>query len=270
MLESLLDFKRIDERPYIIVVWGFLVCSIGTLFSTQLVYEITISQTTVNLSGIFAVLFTLIPSIYFITILIKREEAIEEIEIEKHHKKTLWQRHGRDITLLMMFFIGTTLAFSVWTLLLPRDVFQIQSMKIGEIRSGMTGQLTSIVQGEVFNRILINNLQVMFFSFIFSLLFGGGAVFILVWNSSILGVFIGQLSKNLLEIPINTMRFMPHGIPEIGGYVCASLAGGILSAAILREHHKKKIFESIVMDSLMILGLGILLIFCAACIEVYI
>lgn len=268
MIESLLDFKRLDSNPYLIAVWGFFVCTIGILISTQLVYEITIAQTTINLSGIFAVLFTLIPSVYLITILINREEEIEEVELERHHGKTLWERHGRDISLLMLFFLGTTLAFSVWTTLLPRDTFQIQSMKINEIRGvPVSGQVTA--DGLMFERILSNNMMVMFFSFIFSLIFGAGAVFILVWNASILGVFIGQLSKNLLEIPLNTLMFMPHGIPEIGGYICASLAGGIISAAILREHHKKKIFAKIMVDSALILVVGAVMVVAAAAIEVY-
>jgi uncharacterized membrane protein SpoIIM required for sporulation len=93
-------------------------------------------------------------------------------------------------------------------------------------------------------------------------------VFIIVWNASILGVAIGELSKYFWEIPIKTLMFLPHGIPEIIGYLCAGLAGGLLSAAILRCR-STDVLKIIFLDSLKIILLGVVFILIAAGIEVY-
>ena len=108
----------------------------------------------------------------------------------------------------------------------------------------------------------------MFIAFIFSLIFGAGAVFIIAWNASVLGVYIGELSKHVWHIPIISLTFLPHGIPEIGGYIVAGLAGGILSAAILRKRNMEAI-RYITLDSVKLLLLGAALILIAAGIEVY-
>jgi uncharacterized membrane protein SpoIIM required for sporulation len=112
-------------------------------------------------------------------------------------------------------------------------------------------------------------MQVMFFSFLFSLVFGAGAIFIIVWNASILGVYIGQLAEALWHIPIVGLSFLPHGIPEIGAYLCAGLAGGIVSAMLLRKN-TKHVKEVVLFDCAKLLMLGTFLVFIAAAIEVYI
>jgi uncharacterized membrane protein SpoIIM required for sporulation len=219
-----------------------------------------------NLSGIFAVLFVIIPSAYYMTMWIKREEEIEEREIRSHHKRDFWARHGGYIMIYLFFFAGLTIAFSVWSFALPGDFFQVQSSKINQIQ-GVTGALTHGDFGS-FTRILSNNAQVMVFAFLFSLFFGAGAVFIIAWNASILGVYISQLSRHVLEIPWWGMFFLPHGIPEIGGYLFAGLAGGIISAAILKKNDRK-VLRIIVLDAMMILAVAVVMIVAGAAIEVY-
>ena len=146
----------------------------------------------------------------------------------------------------------------------------MQLAKINQIRGiseGVTG--AAIEQGSLFSRILVNNLQVMAFSFFFSFIFGAGAVFIIAWNASILGVYVGaKLSETVWHIPLVTMGFLPHGIPEIAGFVTAGLAGGLLSAAFIRNRDLKML-RIIVMDSAKIMGIAVSLIFLAAVIEVY-
>lgn len=254
MIESLINLKDMEKKPFLAFIWAFLVNSIAIMFSTQI-------RSIGGDFGLFAVLFTIVPSVYFLTVLINREEREEERRIRKG-EISFWETHGKDIMILLYFFFGLTVSFAVWTFLLPSGAFGVQAAKIGEIRG--TGALT---QEAALGRIFTNNLQVMAVSFIFSLVFGAGAIFIIVWNASVLGVYIGQLSKEIWHIPLVTLSFLPHGIPEIAGYLVAGLAGGILSAGILRK--RKGILEGILVDSLKLLLLGILLIAVAAVVEVY-
>jgi uncharacterized membrane protein SpoIIM required for sporulation len=271
MLESILDFREVDKSPYLTFIWALMIATVGILFSTQLFYRVQISGVSFNLTGMFAVIFTIIPSVYFLTTVIKKEEEMEEDACRKHYEKGFFRRHEKDLLMFLFYFLGVTVAFAVWAFVLPADFFQVQIVKILEIRASMAGDVTgTITKGSFpsFLAILTNNLEVMIFAFIFSLLFGAGAVFIIVWNASILGTAIGELSKSVFEIPVVTLSFLPHGIPEIVGYLCAGLAGGLISAAILRCRSTDTL-KIILFDSVKILLVGAFFILIAAGIEVY-
>ncbi len=265
MFESIIRFEEANEKPWMMFIWAFIICSIAVLVAMQINYQVSYGGISFNLSGVFSVLFAIIPSVYFVTLLIKKEELLSEKFATRKLEAAFWDRHGKDIMILLFFFFGMVFAFAMWTYILPGDFFQVQSSKITQIQGTVSGQFTEGNLG-IFNRVLINNLQVTVFSFMFSLFFGAGAVFILVWNASILGVFVGQLSRHWAHIPGTAMGFLPHGIPEIAGYVCAGLAGGLISAAILRGH-ERKVFKKVVRESLEVLLLGILFIFLGAGIE---
>lgn len=262
----MLDFREINRKPYLMFIWAFAMGSIGILIAAQISFRVAVSSTMFDLTGLFAVLFTIIPSVFFVTHLIKKEELLEEKFIREHKEGMFWQRHGKDIIILLFYFFGLTISFAVWSFLLPESFFQVQHSKIDQIQ-GVTGAATEAQQYAFFNRILLNNVQVMIFSFLFSFIFGAGAIFILAWNASILGVYVGgKLSELIWHIPGVTFWFIPHGVPEITGYVCAGLAGGMISAAVLRGHNFR-ILRVVILDSLKLLGLGIFSIIMGAGIE---
>jgi uncharacterized membrane protein SpoIIM required for sporulation len=271
MLESILNFREVDKSPYLTFIWALLISTVGILLATQLFYKVTISGVSFNLTGMFAVMFTIMPSVYFLTMVIKKEEKMEEEACIKHYKQDFFKRHEKDILMFLFYFLGVTVAFAAWSFVLPGDFFQVQLVKITEIRAAVSGQFTGkIIKGsfDSFTAVFANNMEVMIFSFIFCLLYGAGAVFIIVWNASILGTCIGELSKSITDIPMVTLSFLPHGIPEVVGYLCAGLAGGILSAAILRCR-STKVLETIFFDSVKIILLGVFFILIAAGVEVY-
>lgn len=266
MFESILSFEDVEKKPWLMLVWAVVLASIAVLISAQIAYRVSIAGTWFNLSGIFSVLFVIIPSAYYLTVFIKREEKLEEVAILKYHRGSFWEKHGNYILIMLFYFAGLTLAFSVWAYAMPGDFFQVQSAKIGQIH-GVSGAFTHGDFGS-FVTIFWNNLQVTTFAFLFSLFFGAGAVFIIAWNASILGVYISQLSRHVLEIPWWSLFFLPHGVPEIGGYLFAGLAGGILSCAILRKN-SNKVMKIIILDSLKLLAVAVTLILLGASIEVY-
>lgn len=279
MLESLVNFRSVKDRPWIVAFWAFIISTVAIFFANQIYSIVQVSGVSINISGLYAVFFTIIPSVYFVTLLIKSEEKLEEEEIARHYKKGFFERHERDILVFLFYFLGLTISFAVWSLILEPSFFQVQLSTICGINPafcgspGLAGGVTGLAAGQTpFGTFLVyitNNIQVMVFAFIFSIVFGAGAIFIIVWNASILGVVIGSLSKNIMEIPLYGLAYLPHGLPEIAGYVCAGLAGGILSAAIIRGHHKRGVFGMVLFDSMKILALGIILIILGAAIEAW-
>jgi len=280
MLESLLSFEEEERRPWLLFGWAVLVCIVATIVALQVAPGIPAVS-----AGFFAVLFTIIPAAYLLQQLISSQEAVEEREVKAHLKRGLWERHGRDIAALLFLFAGLTLAFAVLALLLPAGTFNAQTGKINDIRgtgsfletltgnapalapSGAAAVTGSAAGGLDFSGIFWNNLQVLLMAFVLALVFGAGAVFIIVWNASVLGVFIGSAAKSLWAIPAVSLGFLPHGLPEIAAYLLAGLAGGLLSAGVLRKN-PREVVEAITWDAGRLLVVAIALVFLAALVEV--
>ncbi|HLD57261.1 MAG TPA: stage II sporulation protein M [archaeon] len=261
MLESIIGFKELTKRPYLMFIWTFVVASIAIILSTR----VSVNVGGINLHGLFAVMFVILPSAYFLTRFIIREERLDEKEIAKHYKRSIWKRYEKETLVLLAYFFGLVLSFALWSFVVQPGFFQIQNLEIARIIGG-TGN--AAYDGFNFANIFLNNAYVFAFSFLFSFLFGAGAVFIIVWNASILGVRIAQLSPAVWDIPGQSLQFLPHGVFEIGGYILAAIAGGIISAAIIRKHHKRGVFKTILLDSAVIFIIGLILIVVGAGIEV--
>lgn len=274
MLESLFNFREINSRPYLAFLWAFAIISISVIIAMQIGFKIAVGTASVNLTGIFTLAFALISSSYIMTAIIRREELMEEKAIRAHYSKGFWERHRKDLLIFLYFFGGATLAFAVWTMLLPADTFQVQIPSICAMRPYLSVCDSPMITGSVtspsvsFMNILTNNLRVTAFSFVFAFIFGAGAVFILLWNAGILGICIGLMSRSLAEIPVNSIRFLPHGIPEIAGYILAGLAGSLISIAIIRKADRD-ILKSVAWDSAVVLIIGVVLVVLGAFIEAY-
>jgi len=121
----------------------------------------------------------------------------------------------------------------------------------------------------------------------FVVYYGYGAIFILTWNASVLGVAIGNIIRSgLVDVASNTgldqifsyvglvsvglLKYSLHGIPEIAAYFVGALAGGIISFSIIRRDFKGKNFERIILDSADLLFIAIGLILASAVLEVWV
>ena len=184
----------------------------------------------------------------------------------------------------MWLFLGFVIAFAFWYIVLPNSAgqnfnFQIRTFCainspsnfqqcVGNYGASVTGAATKT---GAFLSIFANNISVLIFTLIFSLAFGAGAVFILVWNASVIAAGIGIFAKgNLGQLPIGFLRYMIHGIPEIAAYFVGALAGGIISVAVVRKDLKGERMWRILEDALILLIIAIVILLVAAFVEVYI
>ncbi|MEM4710985.1 MAG: stage II sporulation protein M, partial [Candidatus Woesearchaeota archaeon] len=132
-----------------------------------------------------------------------------------------------------------------------------------------------------------NNIKVLLFCILFSFLYGAGAIFILLWNASVIGAAIGMFIRNSLSeiflitgnltiadyfsvVSIGLTKYIIHGFPEILAYFVGALAGGIISIAVINHDFSTRKFEHILVDAADLLMLSIFLIFLAALLEVYV
>lgn len=178
------------------------------------------------------------------------------------------QRHGGLILDYVFIILGVAVTIAAAFLILPEStssgVFSDQINTISQI----TGNVT---MPDIFSQILLNNLGVMTICFVFSLFYSTGAIFLISWNATVLGVVVGQGAKALYgvhSIPLVLLSYLPHGSFEFLGYILAGIAGGILSIAISRHKESPKHFRFILKDSLLLMILATILLTIGAAIEV--
>jgi len=235
-----------------------------------------------NASGMLVVLFCVMFSLPYVYYMIKQEEAEDE-QIEGFFG--IWKTHSDAIYGFMWLFLGFIIAFSFWFLILQNSNlfnFQLETYCMinspGNIEDCVakydftqkmmsTGAATKEVR---FLSIIENNVYVMIFTLAFSLIFGAGAIFVLIWNASVIATAIGIFTKQQISgIPCGIIRYMIHGFPEITAYFITALAGGIFGVGVIRNGFKDKKFLKIIENVVILLFIAIIILIVAAAIEVY-
>ena len=277
MLETLIRPKEAEKHPWKMFFVGLVYASLSLL----LVHWFFPNDPLAN--GMTVVIFCLMFSLPFMFYMIKNEERQdEEIEGIRH----VWKAHGDAIYAFMWLFLGFVIAFSFWNIVLQNPNllnFQVETYcrinSPGNIENCIssytaTGKATDVTSAATKNlrflSIIENNIFVMIFTLIFSLLFGAGAIFILIWNASVIAAAIGIFTRyQLSEIPLGLARYMIHGFPEIAAYFITALAGGIFGVGVIRNGIRSKKFLHVLENTIIMLFIAIIILIIAAAIEVY-
>lgn len=271
--------KRAERKPFELFFVGLFYASVSLLLVSFVFGKDSVLK---EGSGLLVVLFTVICCMPFMYYIIKLEEG-KDIQISDSGK--LIKEHSKAIKSLMWMFLGFLVAFSFWYIVLP-DVasqnFNFQIKTFCAINSPtnyntcleqhgvsqITGSATSSADAII--SIFANNIYVLIFTILFSLVFGAGAIFILVWNASVIAAAIGIFSKeSLVNLPLGLFRYMIHGVPEIGAYFVGALAGGIVSVAVIRKDLRGEGTWRILQDSLILVIIAVGILFVAALMEVF-
>ena len=276
MFEFLVKPKRAERRPYEMFWVGLFYASLSLILVNLFFRTDTVLR---DGAGLFLVLFTVIFCMPFVYFLIKLEEG-KDVEISDSGK--LIKEHSKAIKALIWLFLGFVVAFSVGYILLgsngPANFnFQVKTYCAINSPQDMTGCLSeygiltgSAVGQSFFLRILSNNLQVLLFTLLFSIVMGAGAIFILVWNASVIAAAIGLFAKEgFFSLPCAYLRYLIHGVPEIAAYFVAALAGGIISVAIIRKDLHGERLWGILQDSLLLVIIAIGILIASGLMEVY-
>jgi len=275
VLEQIFKTKDLLNKPHLSFYASFAFVSSAILIALVL---------QIKDSGMFIVALSSLPAV----VLFLRTIFAEEHFIEKKCSTIrVLDCYKPLISVYFWFFIGTTLAFALWSSILPQnlsnDMFSEQ--KLTYARMGITGNLTANFS---FNEILINNAKILFMLMILSFLYGAGSIFLLIWNASVLGVFIGtSISSNMAMFSaigplayggafiygflISFLRILPHGMFEIGGFFTASIAGGLLSVVVENASEKKQYlgreYKKVYKDILITFVFAMVLILLGAVVE---
>jgi uncharacterized membrane protein SpoIIM required for sporulation len=281
MLEMLINPQKAEQRPWEMFFIGAFYATVS-LILTKWIFsgDPVLSKYT----GILVVTFTVMFSIPFMFFAIKNEE---EKDLRISGLGNLMREHSKALVYFMFLFLGFIVAFSFWYIVFEdgNQNFRAQietycminkpahfSECVSEYGIEQISKTTAFLTAkEKIVNIFVNNIYVLIFTLVFSLIFGAGAIFILAWNASVIAAAIGIFSKSSLSnLPLGLMRYMIHGIPEIGAYFAGALAGGIISVAVIKHDVRSEKFWIILQDSLNLVILSVVLLFAAALIEVFV
>lgn len=259
----LLSSKKAERHPFEIILMGFVYVSIS-LFLSFWIFP--------THSSLVMVFLVVISYLYVIENVLIREEEKESDEYKDESK--ILKEHLKTLKFFTILFIGFLLSFLFWTLVLPEKTlaaaFSVQETTFKSIQS-ITGN--AVIPEGTLSTILSNNLRVLFLSLLLAVFYGAGAIFILVWNASIMGFVIGTLVKKnlgLISLPYALLKYLTHGIPEMLAYFAAALAGGILFIAIARNDIKGWKAKRTLTDISILTAISVALLIIAAFIETYI
>lgn len=277
VLQSLFNPFNVKQKPWELFLTGFVYSILGLVLSYFVFREVA------GILMVFLIVLAAVPSLY---VTIKNEE---ELDLKYESEFILLKEHSKVIFFLLFLFLGITMALVLSYVFLPQEVvssiFNLQERAISSVNQNIQGGITGgVAKLDYFVKIFSNNLKVLFFCLLFSLLYGTGALFILTWNASVIAVAIGGIVKTELAQTASLVgfaslsayfgataygffRYMTHGILEIAAYFVMGLAGGILSVAIIKHNLQE---DRVLIDTLdlIFISLGLLLI--AGLIEVYI
>jgi len=270
--------KRAEKGPWKMLFIGIIYGSLSLLLvSWFFAKDVVLSEYSGMIIVTFCVMFSL-PYMYYI---IKREEKEDE---QVEGLLSVWKVHKDAIYAFMWLFLGFVIAFSFWYLILQdTNLFNAQIQTYCMINN--PGNIENCVASYSFEQKMIsgaatremrflsiieNNVYVMIFTLIFSLIFGAGAIFILAWNASVISAAIGIFTRHQISgIPLGIARYMIHGFPEIAAYFITALAGGIFGVGVIRNGVRNKKFLRIVENVVILLFIAIVILVVAALIEVY-
>ncbi len=275
----ILNPKKVERKPWELFFVGFFYAALSVLL-VQWIFSG--DPVLAKYSGILIVTFTVMFSMPYIYYTMGREE-VKDVEISDSFR--LLREHSKAIYAFLWLFLGFIIAFSsLYIILGSTDNYRAQIetycainspsnydfciTEYGVKNSKTTGFATG---GGAFIGILSNNIYVLMFTFIFSIIIGAGGIFVLAWNASVISAAMVIFSKSdLINLPLSFLRYMVHGLPEISAYFIGTLAGGIVGVSLIKREFKTDKFWNIMHDSmlLMVIAIGILVL--SAAIEVFI
>jgi len=281
MLELLVNPKKAEKRPWQMFFVGFFYASLSVLAANFIFAKDPVLS---RYLGIFIITFCVIFSMPFVYFTIRVEER-KDREIEGETR--LLKEHSKAIFTFLWLFVGFTVAFSVFYIAFPngQEFFRAQIETFCQINRPDSFndclrqygfEKTETISGSATARdrlisIFSNNIYVLIFTLLFSLVFGAGAIFILAWNASVIAAAVGIFTKSTLSnVPIGLLRYLIHGLPEIAAYFVAALAGGILSIAMIRRERGTDKMWSVILDALSLIIISIVILLISALIEVFI
>ena len=232
VLEAIYAAKRLRDRTW----HAFLLGMMYTLLGVVIAFVVLPGYL-----GLASVAFASILILPSLSNIVQLEEDIER-KSKNFDIRMVIKDNYKPIRIFINLFLGSFFAYLICSLAMPGQ-FNLQFF--GPHLGGAGGAVSS---SGLFSEILGNNAIVFVLCFALSFLIGSGALFFILWNASVWGVFFGNTAvaagaagnqSPILYIAIILAVVMLFVVLEALAYVVASLAGSVLSKSALIEMGRK-------------------------------
>lgn len=269
VFEQFLSFKSVRKRSYYAFGLSFAFVFVGYIVSRFFFGR------TVSIAMLFLCTLLLVPSLVK---LLAMEEKIEK----KYGMKYFFKTHQKVFKIYLFVFLGILAGYLVLGAVSDDfdNNFQYQLNYLVKEQGLTEASVDNFVQQELhlgmndFLGILGANLEVLAICFVLSLFYGAGAIFLIVFNASVFASFIllifRYIGETLGSFSAVALLFFVHMIPEVGGFLLAAIAGGVLSYAFYKEKFMGVSFKNVARDSLILLLIAVGLVVLGAVLEVFV
>ncbi|MFC1691143.1 stage II sporulation protein M [Nanoarchaeota archaeon] len=272
VIERLLDKKPIMQRPWLAFGLGFLFSIIGFIVARFFFKE------SISVAMLFMTTLILVPSIIKLI-------SIEEKRVRHDGIKRFFHDHKDIYEIYFFLFLGIFMSYLVMGIYVYNtDEFDVAfnfQQDFLEKQQGVTEEtLKDFKEKEInptinnFLGILSNNLSVALICFALSLFYGAGAIFLMMLNASVFSTFILMVIKHASKTIFHAFSvigiFFIHLLPELGGFLLAAIAGGIISKALLVEKIGSTSFKNVMKDATVLLLVSFGMIIVGAALEVFV
>ncbi|VVB81891.1 Stage II sporulation protein M [uncultured archaeon] len=207
----------------------------------------------------------LLPSLHHVIV-------VEE-KIESRGSSHFLRRHKTILKCYLGAFLGVLVGFLVLGFVNP-DTLHYQVVQLEQdhlhqdIVASFAGQeyvpgITKVVS------LFSHNIEYLLIGFVLSIFYGAGAIFLIVYNASFFAAFVVEIFSRWAS-PLLAGVSLTHMLPESAGFILTAMAGASLSRALIHEKLAGDAFRNVLRNDVKLLVLGILLVFFAAILEVYV
>jgi uncharacterized membrane protein SpoIIM required for sporulation len=270
------------KKPLELIATGFFYTSIAIFIAAILFFRSP---------SLVLVAFMTLPLVYVMTARLRAKSAAE---VRIKSTQDLLRVNLDIVEMYTYVFLGMVLATAFWFAVLPGDLssqlFSEQVYNLFSISQGVapapTGAgisemtLAGAAGSSIYQLIAINNIKLVLLMTVMSFVFAAGALFILSWNASVVGVAIGMLIKRIQAqgadlatalakgLPVGFAFYTLHLIPEIVAYFVAAIAGALISSAMMRYQPFSPKSNKLLMIAGVLVAIAIAVILFAAAVEV--
>lgn len=247
VLEKIVPVEKVEKNFFYGVLFGALISLIGIVVGAN------IFKSDPSMAALFFIIIGAVP--FF-----RKMLFLEEAEVERESPADFLKSYRKILLVFLSFYIGVAFTYFILSVLPPLPFIGHPEVLFESQLQVLTGFTGDFLNAGAFTNILTNNLGVVVLTLVLSLLYGAGAVLVLTWNASTLGVFLASLGPEVLS-------YLPHASLEFLGFFTAAVAGGIISAGIEKHEVGTKGFKRVLKDVVLLTAIAIIFIAVGALVE---
>lgn len=264
MFEILYNPLKAEKKPWDIFILAFAVTMAAIWLSPFFI------NSYLGVGSIILVTLTFFP------LLFRAFNKEEDDDKAYRNEGDRFYHHRKIVELFLFIFLGALIAFFFsYNVVHPSIRPTLFDAQLATLKEASPFTASAISSEVALSNILRKNINLLMICIALSLVFGLGSLFLLLWNSSVLGiamaVFVQQSTTTFgTSVTLSFVRYLTHGLPEMIAFFIASLGGAILSLAVLKHDLAGEKGKSILKDGVTLLGASVILLILSALIEVFI